>query len=535
MSAAVDATSPNTESPERQSVSFGGRKMTVKRQPLGLLRSGAPFFSAGLLLILVTQFAAHPLWHTDLWDHVQYGNHILNTGRINGAEPLLRLTDNSEMVNTAWGSQVLMALIMNSPELGPAALQFIYGLLIITAIGAVGMAVRRNSRSVTFGIAGYLIFLALNWQQFLVVRPQLAGVTFFSIVFSALATNADRCRATKHLLPVMFLLWVNLHGSFVMGLMITGLVAIGRWTDVFVRTRSWHAAFRFRGFRLLLVPTFFCVIATMVNPVGCNIYAEVLRVGSHPNITSMYEWAPLTLQMKQGQTAAGVSLALAIILVFTPRRVSATEWLPLIITGCLTLWSSRMINWFAPVAAYVLSIHAAAVWRRLTRTVKPKQALEPPTLWKAVIPGLFCVGMMLTPFGVQILHGKQPDLRTATSRQTPVDTARFLKTLPDEPGKMVFFPAEWAGFLTRFGQQHMDPMVNLHVHVIPPEIWSDYLKIASGSPESEPTLSRYHIDLVVLDRHRHGRLASRLLETRNFTIIYEDSLAAIFRRNGLRQ
>ncbi|MCP4170398.1 MAG: hypothetical protein GY758_06450, partial [Fuerstiella sp.] len=182
-----------------------------------------------LSFVFVLCISAQPLWHTDLWDHVNYGRWILTTGQISDSEPLLETSDHP-MINTEWGAQVLMACIVDTPSLGPAALQLLYGLLILTSTGAVGWCVFRCSRSAFFGLMASLTLLIVNWQQFLVIRPQLGGVACYCILLSLLFTV--RSRALWIVFPILFVVWANIHGSFAMGLSLMGVFVAGQFLNV---------------------------------------------------------------------------------------------------------------------------------------------------------------------------------------------------------------------------------------------------------------------------------------------------------------
>ena len=78
----------------------------------------------------------------------------------------------------------------------------------------------------------------------------------------------------------------------------------------------------------------------------------------------LVEWQPLTLQMRQGQAAAVVAVASIAAYWLTPRRISATELILLVGLGVAMLRGSRMIVWWAPLAAYFLAVHSGAIWKR---------------------------------------------------------------------------------------------------------------------------------------------------------------------------
>lgn len=492
--------------------------------------SASCVFLLGLGLIFVLFYGSAPLWHSDLWDHINYGQRILDTGTVPSTEPLLPFAKGMPMINTSWGAQVGMAAINNNAQLGLAGLQFVNGLLVVIALGAVGWAIWNQSGSVVFAMLGYCTFLILNWQQFLVIRPQLIGVTLFAILLAALTNNAPRRKATFFLLPFMFALWANLHGSFAMGLTLLGQFTVGRFCDTYVRSRSLKLAVRSRNAWRLVLLVQLCAAAVLLNPNGLAVYGEVLRVGGHPNISSMFEWDPLTLRMKQGKAAAVVGALLLIVLRISPRRLRVDQTLALLTTGGLALWSSRMINWFAPVAAFVLAVHGAAAWRHWFRKRRTTDLPQRRGLWTIVNLGLCWIFFSLTSLGVQTMHGKTPEVRRSLSRATPISLGDYLAKEASIPEGVVYAPAEWVGYLTNRRAGNLRPMVNLHVHIIPEEVWATYLRILHGAADWEGLMDRYRINYVVTQKGRNDRLIRELAASTHFARVYEDAQSAVFER-----
>lgn len=487
-------------------------------------------FVLGLALIVVAFFGSAPLWHSDLWDHINYGRRIIDSGAIPTIEPLLKLTEGVPMVNTAWGAQAGMAAIFAEKYLGLPGLQFLNGLLVAIALGAVGWAIRKLSGSVVFAMLGYGVFLMLNWQQFLVIRPQLVGVTFFSILLAVLFVRGTRRTLTLYILPAMFTLWANLHGSFAMGLALLGIFTAGHFIEIGLRTRSVRTAIRSRTAWRLALLLILCSAAVLLNPNGLVTYKEVLRVGRHPNIATMYEWAPLSLSMKQGRAAAVVSGLLLLTLSCSPRRIRADHLLALLATGSLMLWSSRMINWFAPVAALMLAIHAAAVWRMLLKRRRSTQPVVRRCCWTIVSFALCLVCFCFTALGVQTIQGKAIEPERSLSRATPVQVGKYLAGEAAIPEGLAFVPAEWAGYLLNVCGDKLRPMVNIHVHLIPETVWSNYVRLLDGPDDWFQLFDEYHINFAVVQKRRSDRLIHRLRNSQDYEICYEDDQAAVFVR-----
>lgn len=372
------------------------------------------------LILLVT--GSMPLWHTDLWGHLAYGRLIVATGEIPDTEPFMPLARGVELVDTAWLSQVTGYEAFR--RFGLPGLQFLAALCVTTAAGVLALLGYRKTGSVGWTMVGLAAYLWLNWKQLfngidtsVVIRPQMAGVAAFTITLAVVASRPSRWHWV--IIPVTFALWANLHGSFLAGLLLLAVFALGRACDLLRRTDKFGAALRDWPFWRLVLLTELAAAAVLLNPYGLRIYADTWLFVRNPNLADLPEWDPMTLRMVQGQAAAGVALALLFLYRMTPRRVGTGETLALILFGGSMLWTSRMIVWWAPIAAYCLVLHAAAVRRTYQTATKaePTTDEEGPlvparrSLWTVVSLFLVWIFIAPTPFARTLLHQ-----RNATAR-----------------------------------------------------------------------------------------------------------------------
>lgn len=499
------------------------------KTPAWIRSSGATVVFVAVIGVVFLLMANRPLWHSDLWDHLNYGQHVLDHRAVSPTEPLLRLARGMPMVNIPWLAQVGMSVLHN--RVGLSALQFVYGLLIAASLGIVAWRGTVRGGSVWAGLLACFILFALNYQQFLIIRPQLLGVVFQCATAAWLLSDRRRGAADWIGMPVLFAVWANCHGSFAVGLLTIAVAMVGEFCDVWQRSRSLRTAVVHPRVWSLLLTLQLCAAAVLLNPSGLAIYPEVLQVGANPNVDSMFEWNALSLRMIQGQWAAGMILVLLVALKLTPRRVRFAELLPLMVTGLLALWSARMINWWAPWMAIVTGTHLTAVLRAWRQQPRRTTAASRSGLWTVVCLGLCWILFALTNLGVQVVHGRMADPARLVSRQTPVQMVAFLNSQSEFPKGLAFVPAEWAGYVMNAGPQSLSPMVNLHVHVIPVEIWDDYLRLLQGPSDWESVLDQYGVNLVIVDRNQQPRLWRRLAESEDWKSLYQDSQAGVFRRN----
>lgn len=480
----------------------------------------------GVVFILM---ASRPLWHTDLWDHLNYGQNIIETQTVSDTEPLLHLCRGVRMINIPWLAQVGMAALNN--RVGLTGLQFAYGLTIAMCLAVLAWRSVKLSRSAIGGILACAVFFKVNLDQLLVIRPQLFGVLFYCIVVAWMFGKNKHSMFTWIAMPAMYMLWANVHGSFSMGLMLMGLAGIGRFGDVLVISKSLRVALLDRELHRTILLTQLCAAAVLLNPVGFAIYPEVFNVAGNPNIGSMFEWDALTLRSAQGQSAVAAALLAFMAIKLSPRRMHCGEMLAFVLTGLLAMWSGRMLNWWAPIAGIVIGTHLIAAMRKTTAWLKNPQPAKRTGLWTVVNGGLIWILFAFTSFGVQMVHGRVPAAQKMVSPETPLATVAYLDSAESLPSGIAFVPAEWAGYMMNRGPKSLEPMVNLHVHVIPEQVWNDYIRLINGPSDWNSLMDEYGINLAVVDKDRQPALVKRIRESADWTPKYEDRQAVVFVRN----
>jgi hypothetical protein len=471
-----------------------------------------------------------PLWHTDVWGHLSYGRWIWQHEVLPQTEPLLPLCEGVPFVDTAWLSQ-LIGYGMNQ-AFGTAGLQFLFAATIVACCVMIGGAVLRRTGSLAWAIVAVATFTVVDYQQLIIARPQHAGLVCF-VVTLMLLTAETWSKWTWIGLPVLFAAWANLHGSFPMGLLLIACFAAGRAFDVYRRTGQFVAVIKDTNVRRYVLAFQLAAIATLLNPYGLRIDLEILKISGNRNLQDLVDWDALTLRMMQGKTAAAAVLALIIAYRLSPRRVSTANALALAVFGCGALWSSRIIVWWAPLVAYELALHGAAITARIRDRVP---AAKPSGLCSVASVGLVWIAFAYSPFGIRVLHGAPPTAEAAALRfrhsvspQTPIDATAYLQANP--PKGLVFNTYEWGDYLLWAGPEGAQWFVASHAHLIPREVWEDYLRIASASPEWDRKLDRYGVNTIVIDQAGRHDLIRLLKEAgSHWTLDYEDRTAAIFVR-----
>ncbi|MCE9528508.1 MAG: hypothetical protein K8R36_20890 [Planctomycetales bacterium] len=281
--------------------------------------------TAGLSALLALYFLFvnyQPVTHLEVWDHLAFGRLIATNRALPQTEPFLPLMRGIPTADTSWLGQTVAYLAYN--RWGAAALQFLNGLGVAGCFVALAWFGCRQLRSAPWTLAGMAMLFILDWYQFTILRPQTAGL--FCFVLLVTASTARRVQFRDWLLvPALFALWANLHGSFLAGLAWLACLSVGRAIDLWRRTGHVMAFRNDAPFRRLVMLTELAAVATLLNPFGTGIYRQLLEYFQNSNLRSLLEWDPLQIRTGPGSAAAVAALALAVVYRLTPRRISSSE------------------------------------------------------------------------------------------------------------------------------------------------------------------------------------------------------------------
>lgn len=480
----------------------------------------------GLYVFLSTHV---PVWHTDVWGHLAYGREIWRQGGLPATEPLMPLSRGVPLIDTAWLSQLIGYGLYS--WLGVAGLKLAYAVSLTGAVALLSAIVYRRTQSVVWTLVSLGAFAWINYEPLRIVRPQLAGLLCFALLYDWLGGGWRR----RHwwCVPLLFGVWANLHGSFPAGLALIALAALGRVIDVGCRTRRMASILADRQARRLAALLALAAIATCLNPYGPRVYEEVLSVARHPNLRDLVEWRPLSVQMPQGLAAAVVGIVLFVAYRLSRRRVRASEVLLLSVLGLLALVHSRMLVWWGVVAADRVAVHLAGAWGQ-GRPVVARPGRR-AAVWSVVSLAAAAGCVALSPAGDLLLRGRPADragwigeLRGQTSPLTPIDAVEYLHENP--PRGLLFNTYEWGDYLLWAGPADAPVFVASHAHLVPRDVWLDYLQVSRGSARWGDVLDRYGVNTVLVDRAGRGALIRLLRESREWRVVYEDRIAVVFVR-----
>lgn len=501
-----------------------------------------PLMSRGALAVIVALSAVflatslHRLNDTDLWGHLSYGRWMVEHRSLVTADPLGVADGGGRFVNIPWLAQVTGYLWYRAT--GPGGLQLAHAALMTLATGSLIAAVRYRGVSLVGAAVAGVAFYVLASPIVGTVRPQLFGLLGMGLTLLAWSLIHRGRRHPFCWLPLVMVLWANLHGSFVMGLAVLGAATIGQIWDVGRRCGSIPAAWRAPSVRRLRMLLMLSAAATLLNPAGPAVWRNALLFGQSANLADITEWGPTTLRSLTGVLLFGSFAVTAWLLRQSRRRVRAADLLLVIALAAATLLAIRMLCWWAIVWVYLAAPHVAAIVRRWwgATGILPVQSNEsiggtplapdPPTAMRTMIAmALVFLVLVWAPPTHELISGQRRSEALVAAGDTPQFVAEEIQAR-GLTGR-VFVPIQWADYLAWHTSNAIQPLVYSHVHLFSPATWHDYLAIASDSPDLEQIVDRHGLRYFVLPRSMAVTLGDSLGRNKRFRTIYQDQQAVL--------
>ena len=489
------------------------------------------------------------LFYSDIWGHIAYGNWILDHQALPADEPFVSLAEGMRVVDTAWLGQVVLA--QAGRWSGVEAYSTLFAVSMTLTYLILARVIYLQTSSVGLSVLASFLAWGVNWGRHAVIRPEMFGGVCFALVLWLVVRSDSRRRRRKSEspseetrpsaigqlvfwlgVPVIFAAWANLHGSFVVGFAVLGCYALGRAWEVLWSERSLVSVLGDREFHRWLLATELAVLATLVNPYGMDLLINTALFPSNPNLKDIMEWYSLEMISLEGITVGASWILLLILFRHSRARIAPADVLLLAVFTLAVCMRTRMVAWYAPVWILVLAPHLKDVRDRLAAAFSARAeryqnwAYQGST--RRAMFGLLAIWLTyaFSPTSNFVLGGPERSPDRLYHSQTPLGVAKYLREHP--PEGLVANPQWWGDWLVWDGPSDLQVLMTTNaVHVVPPRVWQDYLKISRGDFRLESLLDKYRINTIIIHKELQQDLHRVLRGHLGWKTVYEDDLGLV--------
>jgi hypothetical protein len=491
--------------------------MSVERLPIGTQQSAIlrvfsfPVLLGAFLVVAVLLVARTFHVDSDTWWHMTVGERILATHSWPSSDTYSFTAAGAPWIAYEWLGEATLALAWRLGGLtGLMAL-----LLAVTSTMVLLLYYWTTMRcgNAKAAFLACLLVLPLEGVWF-TLHPQLLGYTLLVFALVCLERFRQGRRRSLWLLPAVFLLWVNTHGTFVFGFVamliywVSGLAGFRPGNMVATR---WNAEQR----RDLAAVCLLSLLAACVTPYGTRLVAYPLQMVVYQpvNLAEIATWQPLNFSSWPGK------LFLVFVLLFLAGQVIVRpiwrleEVAILLFSLYMAATHSRALILFALIVAPFLAT-------LLVRWVPRYNAAQDRHLLNALL--IFLLGAGLLKF-----FPSRHDLEDDVASVFPRRAVEHLRKHPVR-GPMLN-DLTWGGYLLwtlGTGRKvFIDGRVDLYEAS---GVFSDYLQITRLRPETFPLLHRHNVQSCLLAPNE--ALATLLAASSDWQKAYEDRVAIVFVR-----
>lgn len=308
-----------------------------------------------------------PLNNTDGYGHLAQGRNIAELGRVPNLDPFSFWKPTPQpWHNYEWGYDIVSYWIFEA--LGPNGLLFAKCVLLFV----LGVVLVRTARLLAKGaalaspVAVTVLLLAVPASRFrLTERPHMVGILCAALLFAGLAKlargpsedgGAKRPWLLVAGLALMHVVWVNCHGSHLLGFLVTGLYGVVSWRDR-------------KALTAIAVLAALEVVASGISPFGYKILIDAIEHVIRPEYRAVVtEWAPWSPTDPVGFPLLLGAYTLLLLLCIQPlARAGAAERAALIAAVVMSIMAVRSLRFIAEYTLLAAPAVAAGLVPRVER------------------------------------------------------------------------------------------------------------------------------------------------------------------------
>jgi tetratricopeptide (TPR) repeat protein len=478
-----------------------------------------------VFLVGITKFSDY-----DIFYHLATGGYVLETGKINLPVDPFAFTPTNLMSVSSWLSGVMFFKVHEFSGIG--------GLIVFKAV-IITLAfffLYLNIRILTDGNrwSRYVVFLFLLAALFAVrmrmsVRPHIFEFLLLPVFFYILNLYRLKNKNYLFILPLLQMLWVNVHPSNIIGMVIPLAYLAGEGLK---RLLGRKVSLDGKRLSFLALISFFVILSSVINPRGYEVFIyPFMLTGQELYMANIAEWDPLRLAHLTGYNLrytwgfSFILLSAVFVFLYQRKKVDLTELIVFCLFFYQALMGVRLTSEFALAVAPIAARGWSSILSRfdLGRLNGRKYIIDfGLVLALSVVFYASVVNSKTYAFGLGLKH-----------RVFPVKAVDFL--IANGIRGNMYNSIGYGGYLIwRLYPSHR-VFIDGRNDVYSEALYREYLDAHSRPDVWNKVVEEYDIDWVILEYSRDYARKERmphLVDNPEWALVYWDREAIVYARRG---
>jgi len=471
-----------------------------------------------LLFLGLFLMTLRPIADPDFWWHLRTGQLIVQNHAIPHTDSFSFTNNGKPWVAHEWLSELFMYGLYRLGSYG--LLIFAFSLLIT---GSFFLAYLRSPQESLPYVAGFTLLLgAISTAPTWGVRPQMISL-FISSLFLYLL---DRYRKEGKLrfiipLPLITLVWVNLHAGYFLGLAIMAIYIAGELIDLlkadFKKIVN-SDGLSIKSILILCAVLGISILATLVNPNGFHIIFYPFQTLTNQAMQQfIQEWFSPDFHQMEWQPLAWFILAFIGAGMLGKKPISPTKILLTLVFGYAALRSMRFVPLFAIVTVPILAEQLGSLVRFQSEVKAPSRILK----W--MTPILLISFMLLVSMRyIQVIQEQSRSI----AENFPKAAVDWIAE--NRPEGYLFNSYGWGGYIIWRLYPQYPVYIDGRADIYGDKFIYAYTNVYRARPGWEQVLDSQAVRLVLVEPE--SGLASDLRQSPVWAIEFEDQISVVFSR-----
>ena len=450
--------------------------------------------------------------------HIRVGEYIIYNLTVPRHDIYSHITPPLPWVAHEWLAEVVMAVVHSFAGLTGTVLFFSF--MIALTYYLLFVSVKSSGSSLVL-VVGIVLLSIVSSSIHWLARPHILSLLLTVIWYAILNDYQYREKNLLWLLPLLMLVWVNLHGGFVLGFMLLGIYFVGNFTSVLIATDHTKSSSKQKCKRLFVVAAF-ALCLSLINPRGYSILFFPFETVSNKFVmNNVLEFLSPNFH---GSLPYKYLLLLTIaVLAVSKRSVDLIQFILVLLFTYMSLYSARYIPLFAIIVTPILIKQLSALIRNESKAAQFLQergrhlqladASANGNIWPIAAVCFSCLLALMGAVQFEFSDSRMPVAAVEFLKKETIKGKMFNN---DEFGDYLIYKA-WPKYKVFFdGRSDMYG-----------EKWGiEYLKVVNLRPGWEQVIEKNNMTWIFC--HAGSALSAILLEKNDWQLVYADKLAHIF-------
>jgi hypothetical protein len=469
----------------------------------------------------------------DLGRHLTIGNYILEQHTIPTRDIFSHTMSGVELTPHEWLAQVLFALSFRLAGLDGVVL--LCALVLAATFTLVFMQSVKRSRFLLVSL-GITILASAAASVHWLARPHLFTMLLTVLWINELEKWRENANWHWWIFPLLMVLWVNLHGAFIVGILIW-LFYLG---DAFlsvkpslidqdeVENSSEKRGNRARRIRQMLLIGVVVVGATLINPVGWQVWDTTFGfLGNQYLVSHTVEYQSPDFQLVSFWPFLLMICMSIFLFSFSRKNIRLVDVMLITAWTAFSLISARNIAIYAVISAPILAEITASIIRQFTPNSPLVNHEKRLFLLDRNLKGKFWLLVFVLVFGLSaILNGTlliSVKENKFSERVFPVQAADWLSSQPGNEPIFNYFP--WGGYLLYRHWPDLKVFIDGQTDFYGEELTREYENIITLADGWQEVLEKYQVSRVLMPVD--SELIEELKKSNRWKMVYQDGTAAV--------